>query len=453
MSLYSEFRKSYPDFYYRKYDIEENGKEIKVSFSFEIPKLASFNPRWVFFKKDSRTFSNDDTFRNLVFSLGMVELISYWKTVCSPNVHILPHGIDDEQKIWWKKLYYGGLGEFFYRNRIEADFDSFMSIYSDAPICVCHDKKSATLSGCLVPVGGGKDSAVTLEILSGESVVPYVINSRGATDDICRVAGFSKDGTDMVLRYLDRKILDLNEKGFLNGHTPFSAIVAFSALIDAYISGKKYIVLSNESSANESTVNGSDVNHQFSKGYEFEKEFRRYEKKYFNTGISYFSLLRPLSEFQIAFLFSKYKKYHAFFKSCNAGSKKDIWCCDCPKCLFVYIILSPFLEECDLVKIFNENLLNKENLLSDFQKLTGIASEKPFECVGSRDEVRCAVTLTSQKYLREGKELPWLLKYYADCCDMEKNPEKYYDFYDSENFLPEHFEKLLKGELNVSENN
>lgn len=111
------------------------------------------------------------------------------------------------------------------------------------------------------------------------------------------------------------------------------------------------------------------------------------------------------------------------------------------------------MEECDLVKIFNENLLNKENLLSDFQKLTGIASEKPFECVGSRDEVRCAVTLTSQKYLREGKELPWLLKYYADCCDMEKNPEKYYDFYDSENFLPEHFEKLLKGELNVSENN
>ena len=174
-------------------------------------------------------------------------------------------------------------------------------------------------------------------------------------------------------------MIELNKKGFLNGHTPFSAIVAFSALIDAYLFNKKYIALSNESSANESTVLGSDVNHQFSKGFEFEKAFREYNEKYFKTDIEYFSLLRVLSEFQIAALFSRYKKYHSIFRSCNAGSKTDSWCADCHKCLFVYIILSPYLTTDELVAIFGENLFEKESLLETFKKLTGEAPDTPFE--------------------------------------------------------------------------
>ena len=365
---------------------------------------------------------------------------------CSPHVHVIPHNLDDERITWWKKLYFGGLGEFFYLNGISPDFDDFMTIHTYGTD-FCLSLSSRPLSGCLVPVGGGKDSAVTLEVLSGEDITPYVINGRGATENTCVVAGFDKSKVDTVVRRLYSEMIALNKKGFLNGHTPFSAIVAFSALIDAYINGKKYIVLSNESSANESTVEGSDVNHQFSKGYEFEKEFRRYEATYLKTGISYFSMLRVLSEFQIASLFSRYEKYHPIFRSCNAGSKTDSWCCNCPKCLFVYIILSPFLDEDKLVAIFGENLLDKESLREDFDKLTGVVPEKPFECVGSRDEVRCSLTLALEKYA--DKELPLLLKIFKDRGDFPENPKKYFEFYDVENFLPEHFEKRLKGALNV----
>ena len=446
MNLYNEFREKYPDFYYRDYIIDEDENEIRIEYNFEILNLASFKPSWVFYKRNHDIVSDTDTFKNLVFSLGLVELVSYWKPTCSPNVHVLPHKLDSDRIIWWKKLYFGGLGEFFYLNGINPDFDSFMTIHTygegfDLP------QSSRTLSGCLVPVGGGKDSAVTLEVLKYEEVTPYVINGRGATENTCVVAGFDKMHTDTVIRRLDPEMIALNKKGFLNGHTPFSAIVAFSSLIDAYINGKKYIVLSNESSANESTVEGSDVNHQFSKGYEFEKEFRRYEEAYLKTGISYFSLLRVLSEFQIAALFSKYEKYHSIFRSCNAGSKTDSWCCNCPKCLFVYIILSPFLPEEKLIGIFGENLLDKESLKADFDKLTGVVPEKPFECVGSRDEVRCALTLTLEKY--SGKELPCLLKEFKDRGDFPENPRKYFDFYDNENFLTDRFTALLKGELNV----
>ena len=65
-------------------------------------------------------------------------------------------------------------------------------------------------------------------------------------------------------------MLQLNSEGYINGHTPFSAIVAFSSVLTAALNGQKYITLSNENSANESTVKDSKVNHQYSKSYEFE---------------------------------------------------------------------------------------------------------------------------------------------------------------------------------------
>ena len=445
MSLYEKLRNKYPDFFYRDYKISETENEINVSYFFEIEGLASFEPKWTFKKYSDEEFSTNETFKNMVFSLGMVELVSYWKLTCSPTVHIPLHKLSDKEISFWKELYFGGLGEFFYVNSITPSKHDFMTIESTGPAF----KKESTpraLDGYLVAIGGGKDSAVSLEILSSkkEKVAPFIINPRGATEHTCDVAGYAEK-KHVLKRVLDKKLLELNAQGFLNGHTPFSAIVAFSSLIDAYLSGKKYIVLSNESSANESTVKDSDINHQFSKGIGFETEFRKYEKEYLNTGISYFSLLRPLSEFQIAMLFSKYKKYHPIFKSCNVGSKADIWCGACPKCLFVYIILSPFLDESELIEIFGSNLFEKEELLESFKKLTGELPDKPFECVGSRDEILSALALTLEKY--KGKNKPLLLSHFENRGVVVDNPRKYFSFFDEENFIPDDLLTLLKNEL------
>lgn len=67
---------------------------------------------------------------------------------------------------------------------------------------------------------------------------------------------------------------------------------------------------------------GEKINHQYSKSYEFENDFEEYSKKYLKTEIKYFSFLRPLNELQIAKLFSKYKKYHKVFKSCNVRKQR-----------------------------------------------------------------------------------------------------------------------------------
>ena len=134
-------------------------------------------------------------------------------------------------------------------------------------------------------------------------------------------------------------MLELNRQGYLNGHTPFSALVAFSGIIAARMHGLSMVALSNESSANESTVQGSTVNHQYSKSFKFEEDFHYYQNTYLRGSAYYFSLLRPLSEFQIARYFAGQKQYHGIFRSCNAGSRTDSWCGHCPKCLFVYLIL------------------------------------------------------------------------------------------------------------------
>ena len=448
MSDYNSLRKTFPEFLYKSYSYEFEDGALKIKYRFEIQGLETFEPEWSFPCPESVNQIPRCLLDNLVFSLGMVELISYWKATCSPIVRVMPHGLDNNMIIWWKKLYFGGLGEFFYVNGITSDFDTFMTISADG--CVLSPSNDAfSLKGNLVPVGGGKDSAVTLSLLQCQKDVtlPYIINSRGATDNTCEVAGYG-DKVYRVRRTIDKRLIELNKQGYLNGHTPFSAIVAFSSLIAALLNGKKYVVLSNESSANESTVLGADINHQFSKGIEFEKSFREYQSAYINCGVEYFSLLRPLSEMQIAMLFAQYKEYHKVFRSCNVGSKSDIWCCNCPKCLFVYIILSPFISAEEAADIFGKDLLDDKELIETYKELVGVLPNKPFECVGSRDEVLTASDYISKRFKAEGRSLPLILKYFENEVEIpHSNMLDYMRFFDHDNCLPKEFHELLIKEL------
>ena len=457
MEQYEKLRREYPRFFYHGYEVRWEENSLQITYHFEIEGLSSFAPRWVF-PLDSRGAkeAEERVTEEMIFSLGMVELISYWKITCSPTVFVETGALSPEQIRWWKHLYFNGLGEFFYVNGIrEAGEEDFMEIcanpcFQEAP--KGRWETDGHSKGFLVPIGGGKDSAVTLELLKKtmEPVYGYIINPRGATAKTAQRAGLGREQVMEVQRTLDQRMLELNRKGFLNGHTPFSALVAFSSLIGAAILNLDYIALSNESSANESTVPGSSVNHQYSKSFEFERDFHEYARKYLPKSAYYFSLLRPLSEFQIAWLFSGMKQYHDIFRSCNRGSKTDSWCGHCPKCLFVCLILSPFLEQEEIRQIFGCDMLEDLSLKETFQKLVGIASEKPFECVGSRNEVKESIRLTIGKLNREKKPLPALLAYYREILGTAGDGEEgspYFTYYDEENLLPRKLDELLRESL------
>lgn len=458
MERYLKFRKEYPHFFYRGYSTEETLNELKLTYTFEIEGLSEFTPTWTFPKKGNTQikWSEDPLMKKMIFSLGMVELVSYWKITCSPQVVIEAGTLNEDQILWWKDLYFNGLGEFFYVNKItEADQEGFMEI-----VCELgeenkqkndYGKKQDTKGsekGVLVPVGGGKDSAVTLELLKSADVpvFAYIINPRGATIHTTESAKLDADHVISVHRTLDKRMLQLNKEGFLNGHTPFSALVAFSTVIAARMAGLSYIALSNESSANESTVQGSTVNHQYSKSFKFETDFHRYQTDYLPGSAYYFSMLRPLSEFQIAKYFAKQKQYHAIFRSCNAGSKTDSWCGHCPKCLFVYFILSPFLSREEVKEIFGTDMLEDETMQSTMEQLVGIQEEKPFECVGSRDEINTALVMTIDRLEKDGEKLPYLLKYYKTTGLYEEYKAKgdhFSGYFDEQNLVPTAWEELV----------
>lgn len=441
MDKYNELRNKYDTFIYDSYEIEELENTTKITYNFIVPSLTQYKPTL-----EVKKFKIDSFTKNLIFHIGLVELVSYWKATCSKNVIIKSGYINKEQIEFFKKLYFYGLGELFYTNGITPNYDDFINIK-----CELKEQNieipNYVGNGNLIPIGGGKDSNVTLEIMKSdfEDNLCFIINPKQVTLSCAQTAGYSNEKIVTVKRTIDKNLIELNKQGFINGHTPFSALVAFLSYFNAYITGKKYILLSNESSANESNVDGTKINHQYSKTYEFECDFNEYTKKYFKIDIKYFSLLRPLSEYQIAMLFSNYEKYHEIFKSCNVGSKKEPWhwCCSCPKCLFVYIILSPFLYKEKLIKIFGEDLFEKEDLLDTFIELTGYGKTKPFECVGTYEEVRYAITKTISKLDKQ----PYLLKYYKEHFELENLNKNLENKYNRENNLNPYFENLLKSEL------
>lgn len=441
MDKYNELRNKYDTFIYDSYEIEELENTTKITYNFIVPSLTQYKPTL-----EVKKFKIDSFTKNLIFHIGLVELVSYWKATCSKNVIIKAGYINKEQIEFFKKLYFYGLGELFYTNGITPNYDDFINIK-----CELKEQNieipNYVGNGNLIPIGGGKDSNVTLEIMKSdfEDNLCFIINPKQVTLSCAQTAGYLNEKIVTVKRTIDKNLIELNKQGFINGHTPFSALVAFLSYFNAYITGKKYILLSNESSANESNVDGTKINHQYSKTYEFECDFNEYTKKYFKIDIKYFSLLRPLSEYQIAMLFSNYEKYHEIFKSCNVGSKKEPWhwCCSCPKCLFVYIILSPFLYKEKLIRIFGEDLFEKEDLLDIFIELTGYGKTKPFECVGTYEEVRYAITKTISKLDKQ----PYLLKYYKEHFELENLNKNLENKYNLENNLNPYFENLLKSEL------
>lgn len=442
---YNALRQEYPEFSFDSFSYSVENDEFTMKFKFSAGDIH-FEPCTRIPKRIFLNFNKLSTkeYDLLVFHAGMAELVSYWKCVCSPKVTIKPFKLTEEQISFWEKLYFNGLGEFFYRNGIRANQTDFMDI-------VCESEEALQPCGFgledkyLVPIGGGKDSVVTLEVLrsGGYDIRPVIMNPRGATVQCAGKAGFSSDDFVEIRRTIDTNLLKLNEQGFLNGHTPFSAMLAFYTILVSALTGRRNIALSNENSANEATVIGTGVNHQYSKSMEFENDFRSYVARFISPDFNYFSFLRPLSELQIAMLFAQNPQYFGVFRSCNAGSKQNIWCGNCPKCLFAYIILSPFIDPETMKEIFGKDMLDDSGMQTFFNELTGLSETKPFECVGTIDEVNTALALTEMRFYRD-KEKPLLLKNPSVC-----NIKTQLSGFCTDNNLDPELQRLLKNTVDA----
>ena len=445
-----EIREKYPEFIFESYNIERTATNLHVSYVYTLGEHR-FEPFFdIPFSSIRNEFINEEFLDTLCFNFGIMNAINYYKLSLAPTFTIKCGELDDTQKAFFKKLFFNGLGELMFVNNLQIPFESFMTINAPTPAEKKQFYFDDVFSGNLIPVGGGKDSVVTLEALRGwredNLCLQYNRNlypeNRAAIDCI-RLAGYSVDKTCNFNLTLDQHMLELNKQGFYNGHIPFSSCLAFASFIIAYLNNKANIVLSNEASANEGNVKGTNINHQYSKSIEFENDFRFYTATYLCDKIQYFSLLRCMNEYQIVKKFIKFPSYLSVFRSCNVGTKSNSWCGHCAKCLYVYIMLYPFVDHEQLVEIFGHDLYDDQTLGGLFNGLINPDATKPFECVGTREEINYAVKLAIEQ--SKAKQLPVLLEWYRTSYNY--NPTQQFgveEYYNAEHNIQEAYLKALQ---------
>lgn len=374
--------------------------------------------------------------------------ISYWKLYCFENIDLGDIKLTAEHADFWNNVYINGLGEFFYQNKI--DFRKFNLFHSN--ITNIQPVKFERRDRVLLAVGGGKDSIVSAELLkaSSKELTTFALGEYPIQKEIIKLMGVD---SITIQRIIDPQLLELNKRpDVYNGHIPISAIYHFVGILTAALYNFRYVVFSNEKSANYGSVEylGKQINHQWSKSFEFEKMLQNYVSNFITPDISPFSILRPMNEIKIVEIFSHYPKYFSVFSSCNKNFKQNmnsstpLWCGECAKCLFVFVTLSAFLPKEKVLNIFGKNLFEKEELIAQYQELLGIKNHKPFDCVGTPEEVKLAFYLTYKK--ESYKKMPVMQMFYnkfSDHFDAIERSSNDLLLVSGENDVPEEFQKVL----------
>jgi UDP-N-acetyl-alpha-D-muramoyl-L-alanyl-L-glutamate epimerase len=344
--------------------------------------------------------------RQLLFDLHIALGMSYWKAYVPKEIRVESGELTSEDAAFWNTVYTKGLGEFFYQNQIDfRDLVNFPSIpESDAaqiPQSSSADEehKSSRLPRTLVPLGGGKDSLTTVMLLE-KMQIPFETVALGEYAVVEKQVKILGTTHHRVHRQIDPALFELNKGDAYNGHVPISVIYALTSLLIAAWNQHRAVVLSNEASANVGNVEylGEEVNHQWSKSFEFETLLREHLARH-RVNIDFFSLLRPLNEYAIAELFAQtFEKWKGTFTSCNRNftqakqqqteeTEQAFWCGECPKCLFVFTMLGAWINKPQLVEATGinpwENAKNEQLL----KELLGLENIKPFECVGTPEEM------------------------------------------------------------------
>jgi len=448
--------KAFQTFYFTWYTFDP--KTLTASFAYSFDHEVDFTETIDFTSTELpiRPDIDTKTMNTLLFHLSLAIGISYYKLYPMANLVLETGSLNEDQQAFWKTFYTQWLGEFFYKNKLSPkELINFVNGTKKTP-----QKQFSTSSGIpMVAIGWGKDSLVSVEAVK-KLDIPFYTSTFGKDYYLHKVVG-DKIWVPrlLMMRTMDPKLFEMNKQGRYNGHVPISGIIAFILVTAAYLYDYTYIIMSNEKSANEgnTVLDGIEINHQWSKSYQFESDFNQYSKKYLSPDVQYFSLLRWMYEIKIAKIFSQYPEYFDIFSSCNNNFKiiesnkttAHRRCGVCPKCAFVYTTLRPFISDEETQEIFGQELYENGELIYLYKELLGIDGIKPFECVGTNEEVVYAMYLYYQK-IKDNSLIPPIMQLFEDeilptlstdiLLTLEK---KLFTLYTEETNIPKQFQPTL----------
>jgi UDP-N-acetyl-alpha-D-muramoyl-L-alanyl-L-glutamate epimerase len=396
-------------FRYEGYDIDPEAKRLTCRYSLDGRAFA-----------ETVTFPgggawDDPALDQAARWVFLLAGVSYYKTAAPPLIELPTTPLRPTESDFLRRVYLDGMGEFAYRNGLDLT-----DLRVEAPVLDGDAARPATTASPgptkrpLVPFGGGIDSIVTVEMVRplADAALFVVAREGDLFAAIERPAAVTGLPVVRAERAIDPQVLRSRELGFLNGHVPVTGIISAIGVMAAVLDGRDALVMSNEwsSSVGNLEVDGRTVNHQWSKSLDFETGFREVLAQSVGTAVDYFSRLRPYTELLIAERFSHLTSYHQAFQSCNRGfhidpaQRLDHWCGRCDKCVFIDLILSPFMDAAALAAVFGgHEPLDDETLLPRFEALVDTSGAlKPWECVGEVGECRAAVALAVRRPDRAG---------------------------------------------------
>jgi hypothetical protein len=387
--------KSYQEFKFVSYELNQASQTLTLTYAYDNELTFTEVLQWNKpFSETPDVNALDQALRLLHITLG----ISYAKAYLAPKLTV-PYMLTKAQTIFFNTLYKNGLGEFLYMNDLEF---SRVPTFSSDSFEPSSSPAAHVRPGIILPMSGGKDSLLTASILkkADKQFTPFFVTTDGNHPAVIDEFGEPL----LVTRTIDSQLFVENELGAYNGHVPFSAILGALLVFSSLMYGASDIILSQESSADESTTvyKGESVNHQYSKSSAFEDAMSTYVHQSVSSEIRYFSLLRSLGEQDIHRLFVSSGLFEAFkgmWSSCNRANYKQgnntstlRWCGECSKCLNAFILFAPFLEKQALLTMFNnQNLLKEPARKPIINDLLGVSNAKPFECVAEVNELRGAI--------------------------------------------------------------
>ena len=330
--------------------------------------------------------------------LGAVLGLSYYKLAAPGRVELDVDGLSPAAREYLRLLIREGLAEFAYRNDLAGPLEPQITGRNDS---VPRLAPVFPAGAPLVPIGGGKDSVVSVETLADAGLSPFqfAVNPNSVIDQVVAVSGHPFAG---ARRTLDPRLLELNADGGLNGHVPVTAMNSLIAVAQSLMLGLGPVVMSNESSASDPTLiwNGDPVNHQWSKSLDAEIALADMLREQAGLEEAYFSLLRPFSELRIARAFAQTSRYDHAIVSCNRAFRRNAaspsWCGECDKCRFVFLALAPHMPRERVIGIVGHDMFADESQLPGYRALMGLGDHKPFECVGEEAESTVAMSLVAR---------------------------------------------------------
>ena len=328
---------------------------------------------------------------------------SYYKAHPTQNIR-LDRPLDDFQARFFSTVFQEGLSQYAFENRLTR---TQLATFRSTPGFQNKPAVEYRGQGVLALQSGGKDSLLVAELLNEHNInfVPWYISSspdRSHPNVIDHLSdGFNHQKASVIYRQIDH--LHLQQTGGFNGHVPVTFIVESLALIQAILNNQNVILTSigREGEEPHAMIGDLPVNHQWSKTWQAEQLMTEYIKRYLSPDLHLGSPIRHLSELRIADLFVQkcWQKYGYSFSSCNEANYKQNkqnntlkWCGHCAKCANSYLLFCPFIPPQFLQSLFgDQDLFLDQNLTQIFKGLLGVGGEmKPFECVGSVEELRSA---------------------------------------------------------------